>query len=170
MSWWLIAVLCFALVALFAVILRRKYLVISVVGFSMVPTLQPGDRVLVRRARLTSLRSGMIIVLRDWPEDFRAERAPEWLVSPMSWLVKRLAAVPGDPVPEVARTACGNARVVPPGMMVVLSDNGGGRDSVQWGFASADQVIGHVAVSLSRSSEAGLGDHAARYRGGDNRR
>src|SRR5580704_19059054 len=153
MSWWLTAAICFALAASFAVFLRRKYLVISVVGSSMRPALQPGDRVLVRRGPLASLQPGMIVVMHDWPESLQAGQASGWLENPISWLIKRLAAGPGDPIPKVARAACGNAQVVPPGIVVVLGDNGGGRDSLRWGFASADQIIGHVAMSLSRSSE-----------------
>jgi signal peptidase I len=124
-------------------VLRRRYLVIRAIGFSMVPALYPGDRLLVRRAGLPGLRAGTIVVLRDW----RGGRPGDVI----TWLVKRLAAVPGDPVPEAARAACGNAAVVPPGMVIVLSENSSGTDSRQRGFASAGQLIGYVISPLSRS-------------------
>jgi signal peptidase I len=152
MTWWAILAACpvgVAGVCLLA--LRRRYLVVRVFGLSMVPSLRSGDRVLVRRAGLRRLRAGMIVVLRAWPDTDPARRDSGWPMAAGGWLVKRLAAVPGDPVPEVARTGCGNARVVPVGMAVVLSDNESGVDSRTWGFAPGSQVVGYVASPLPRS-------------------
>ena len=147
MTWWALAVLypagvlTVAVLALGVLALRRRYLVIHVTGQSMEPSLQAGDRVLVRRAGLAGLRTGMIIVLHAWPDTVGAG----------AWLIKRLAGVPGDLVPEAARTGCGNAREIPAGMAVVLSDSETGGDSRIWGFASASQVVGYVTSPLPRS-------------------
>jgi signal peptidase I len=154
MTWWVIAAGCLAgACAAGLLTLRGRYRVIQVGGLSMVPTLRPGDRLLVRRAGLPRLRAGMIIVLRDWPGSGtpRPGRRP---AAASGLLVKRLAALPGDPVPEVARQRCKNATVVPAGMAVVLSDNVSGTDSRTWGFASASQLVGYAARPLPRSRRA----------------
>lgn len=142
MTWWALAVLCPAgMLTAGLLALRWRYLVIQVTGQSMEPSLQPGDRVLVRRADLAGLHTGMIVVLRGWPDTVEAG----------GWLIKRLAGVPGDLVPEAARTGCGHVRVIPAGMAVVLSENETGGDSRIWGFASASQVVGYVTSPLARS-------------------
>lgn len=143
----------------------RQFLVIRVTGFSMVPSLHPGDRLLVRRASISALRPGMIVVLRDWPDTIPARAAAGWSLNTGAWLVKRLAAVPGDPVPGVARTACGHAHVVPDGMAVVLSDNESGGDSRTWGFAHAGQFLGYAISAPATASRApGRKNGPARYR------
>lgn len=63
-------------------------------------------------------------------------------------VIKRVAALAGDPVPAAVRDAVDGAAVVPAGALVVLSDNLGGTDSRRWGFASADAVIGKVVTKL----------------------
>jgi signal peptidase I len=152
MTWWAMAVLASAgLLAAGVIALRRRYLVVRVTGQSMVPSLQSGDRVLVRRASLWSLRAGMIIVLRAWPGTGLSRVGGGRQSDVVPWLIKRLVSGPGEPVPAVARTGCGNAQVVPAGKAVVLSDNLSGSDSRLWGFASADQVVGYVAVRMHRS-------------------
>jgi signal peptidase I len=145
MAWWEIAIACLAgFFTTCLLTLRRSYLVVRVSGLSMMPSLRPGDRVLVRRADPARLRTGMIVVLRAWP----GSRSP----GASEWLIKRLAAGPGDTVPEIAREGCGNASVVPDGMAVVLSDNKGGGDSRTWGFASCRQVAGYM-ISLLPGNE-----------------
>jgi signal peptidase I len=165
MSWWTIAIPgAVGVLAACFIALRRRYLVIHVFGLSMFPSLRPGDRVLVRRAALGRLRAGMVVVLSSWPgtmspgragggaggrADGRAGgRARGRSAEAGVWLIKRLAAGPGDPVPEVARAACGGTRTVPRGMAVVLSDSKTGGDSRTWGFASARQIVGYVVSPL----------------------
>lgn len=151
-TWWATAVLASALLLAAGVIaLRRRYLVVRVTGESMVPSLLPGDRVLVRRASLLSLRAGMIVVLRAWPGPSLSRVSGGRQPDVVPWLIKRLASGPGEPVPAVAQAGCGNAQVVPAGKAVVLSDNQSGSDSRLWGFASADQVVGYVAMRMGRS-------------------
>jgi signal peptidase I len=61
------------------------------------------------------------------------------------WMIKRIAAMHGDAVPEVARAAVGGTTVVPPGMLVVLGDSTNSTDSRTWGFLPAADVLG-IAV------------------------
>jgi signal peptidase I len=152
MTWWPMAFLASAgLLAAGVIMLRRRYLVVRVNGESMIPSLRPGDRVLVRRASLRGLRAGTIILIRAWPGSGLSRVGGGRQPDAVPWLIKRLASGPGEPVPAVARAGCGNVHVVPAGKAVVLSDNLSGADSRTWGFASADQVVGYVAALPRRS-------------------
>jgi signal peptidase I len=114
---------------------RHLFLVVTVAGVSMEPTLTPGDRVLVRRHRRTTVHVGDIVVFRD-PDSQQA--------------IKRVAALTGDRVPSSVRPVTGNAEVVPPGMLVLLGDGTRSGDSRQWGFIPADQVLGLAIRKLPR--------------------
>ena len=118
---------------------RRSLLLVAVSGESMVPALLPGDRLLVRRGALP-LRSGVIVLLEP---PHRGPAAPD---QPL--VVKRVAALPGDAVPESVRVATrtGPGEVVPGGRLVVLGDGPVSADSRAWGFSSLDSVRG-VAVA-----------------------
>lgn len=91
--------------------LRRAYSVIRVDGYSMAPTLTDGDRLLARRVVAPSaLRSGHIaVVLSPLPMGGR-------------FLIKRIAALPGDPVPPPVRPRVPDARV-PDGQLILIGDN-----------------------------------------------
>ena len=111
-----------------AVLLRRWYLVVRVRGGSMEPSLRDGDLVLARRRGGRAPRRGDIVVLRRPP----AASPPPGTVlvhsgpaaaAPSRWLVKRVAAVPGDPVPAGVPAAV--AGPVPEDMVVVLGDRPG---------------------------------------------
>jgi signal peptidase I len=110
---------------------RMRYLLITVDGESMAPTLVTGDRLLVRRTTLTSVRKGQMVVVR-------CNGSPDEL------MVKRAVAMPGDAVP------CGipvTERTVPTGKLVVLGDNvDHSFDSRRAGFLSAAEVVGVVVV------------------------
>jgi signal peptidase I len=102
----------------------------------MTPTLQPGERILVRRTILEKLRRGQIVVLAN-PAPFPGDPP---------WLVKRLAALPGDPTPPDAVPASQREAVVPPGKLVVLGDNAtASHDSRTAGYFDASTLLG-VAV------------------------
>ncbi len=126
-----------ALVVLLLAVLalaRRRYTVATVEGASMEPTYRSGDRLLVRRTRLARVRRGDVVVVRRPTE--RDSSAVSGL------LVKRAAAVPGDPVPAVVRLP---EAVVPPGRLLVLSDNPHNTlDSRAFGYVPADRVVGVV--------------------------
>lgn len=121
--------------------LRRRYLVITVEGTSMSPTYLPGDRLVVRRARAAAVRRGQCVVFAEEP-----------LARGTQWIVKRAAAVPGDPVPrdQVPALSTAAGQRVPPGHLVVLGDNPPHScDSRHHGYVTADRVLGVVLRPLS---------------------
>ena len=118
--------------------LRHRLLVVTVTGTSMQPAFQPGDRVLVRRAA-GRVRVGAVLIFAEPPPG-----------PGESWVVKRVAAVAGDAVPTGVRPAVDGAATVPPGMLVMLGDGTRSRDSRQWGFVPASQVLGVAVRRLPR--------------------
>lgn len=91
------------------VALRREWMVVTVVGGSMLPSLREGDVVLARRRHPRHARVGDVVIFEPpGVDDGR-------------WMIKRVAAVSGDPLP---RRVPGEGRV-PASSLVVLGDNGG---------------------------------------------
>ena len=80
-----------AVLALVAIAARRRLMVVTAYGSSMEPTFPTGTRLLVVRTR--RVRTGDIVVLQH--QD--GERPGDAFAS--DFLVKRLAATPGDQVP-----------------------------------------------------------------------
>jgi signal peptidase I len=134
-------------------LLRRRYFTVSVKGRSMHPTLDAGERLLARRAPVSRLRTGDIVVVEQ-PE---FSETPQWQwpapvpgLNGRRWMIKRLAGLPGDPVPaQVAeRVLARPGDVVPPGCAVVLGDNvDESTDSREMGYVPIDRVLG---VALRR--------------------
>lgn len=146
MAWVLAGGLAVALVAV-AATLRRRFVAVVVDGASMEPTLRPGERVLVRRVALDRVRLGQIVVLA-MPVDMHAALPA---VDNPPWLIKRVVALPGDPVPydrvPVLRDN-GDDRV-PAGHLVVLGDNEARSfDSRRAGYFTADALLGVVLRKL----------------------
>ncbi|MEV0145236.1 MULTISPECIES: S26 family signal peptidase [unclassified Nonomuraea] len=140
----LVAVLGLAVALAVVVGVRRRYLVVTVHGESMLPTYQPGERVLVRRARAGSLRTGQVVVLSELVPAGRAGLRPRWII-------KRVAALPGDPIPRdtvpALRVAPGIR--VPAGHLVVLGDNPDrSHDSRHSGYLTTDRLYGVVLRSI----------------------
>ncbi|MFC0104775.1 S26 family signal peptidase [Kibdelosporangium aridum] len=131
MIWAVLAVV--GAVVAWAVVQRRRLLVVTVHGVSMEPTYRSGDRLLVRRSRLERVRTGQVVVVQ-------VEKAPG---DPTGGrLVKRAAAVPGDPVPAHIPVA---DSVVPQGRLLVLGDNPArSNDSRRLGYIPAEALIGVV--------------------------
>jgi signal peptidase I len=118
---------CGALVAA-----RRRFLVVTVRGTSMMPTLRPGDRLLARRSGTGRIERGTIVVVRlDAPELY----------------VKRVTAVAGDPVPEGIPAA---TPIVPERTVVLLGDNHHSLDSRVWGCVPVDRIIGVRLREMAR--------------------
>lgn len=138
---------------LYALALRRL-VVIVVDGESMAPSYHHGDRVCVKRRDGSRVRCGQVVVVEQ-PEvgdGWSRLPPPDGTLAERYWYIKRVAAVPGDPVPaEVAAavdaTATGS---VPDGSLVLLGDNTPSDDSRQWGYFPAERVYGVVVRRLNR--------------------
>jgi signal peptidase I len=111
---------------------RRRFMLITVRGTSMTPTYADGERLLLRRG---GYATGDVVVFRS----------PMRIPDGMKWLVKRVAAMPGDPVPAdmAGRTPMA---VVPPGRLLVRSD-AVGLDSRQLGLIEHHDVLGKVCTA-----------------------
>ncbi|MEV4461935.1 S26 family signal peptidase [Microbispora sp. NPDC049633] len=136
---------------------RRRFVVVRVAGTSMVPTYQPGDRVLIRRGARPALRRGQVVVFRrlrpDGTGSADGRGSPRPVPGPrgVEWLIKRVAAMPGDTVPAHAAAGVHFAPgdVVPAGRLVVLGDGPTSADSRHWGYLPVSEVLGTVVRRLS---------------------
>ncbi|MFJ3495526.1 S26 family signal peptidase [Streptomyces sp. NPDC086091] len=127
-------------------VLRRRLVSVTVVGHSMLPAYRPGDRVLILRGTVPE-RGGVVVVeqpsteRRAWdlpPAGLGSARRP---VTEREWLVKRVAATPGD----TWSTEAGLTERVPPGHLLLLGDNAAvSFDSRQMGPFPVDRVLGAV--------------------------
>jgi signal peptidase I len=127
--------------------LRRWLFVVTVHGGSMQPSLSDGDRVLARRATVADIRRGDVVVLERPDEGLRWSRPPARRATAASLLIKRVAAIPGDPPPREAAPALANhaGRLVPPGHLVAFGDNyRHSLDSKQIGYFPEDRLVGVV--------------------------
>lgn len=139
--------------------LRRRYVAVSVTGPSMEPTLRHGDRVIVRRTRPDRIRVGQVVVFRhpppwrgveSWVDGRRLPETGFWAAGTprparrVQWTIKRVAAVPGDPLPaELAGYAAHLGHTVPAGSLAVLGDNRARSvDSRRFGFVLTDEILG----------------------------
>jgi signal peptidase I len=139
---WLIGAAGAALFGLAVVVVRRRLLVVEVIGDSMAPVYRPGDRLLVRRSR--RMRTGDVVIAHHQDGGRRTGRGPG-----TAWLVKRLVAQPGEPVPDSVVAAAGGVRVVPAGMTVLLGEHPESADSRIWGLIPAGDVAGVVTRRIA---------------------
>lgn len=136
--------------------LRYKLVVVRVDGDSMEPAYRDGDRVLVWRGRVAAIRHGDVIVARQ-PTDHRDGAARFGGMHRGLWMIKRVHALPGDPVPGglAAALDAGPGERVPPSRFVVLGDNAGNsQDSRHFGYLPAWRVLG-VGIRRLGSPAAG---------------
>lgn len=124
-------------------LVRWRYCVVIVRGQSMEPTFRDGDRLLGRRCSARRLRAGHVVIFRE-PGLLSGAHRPVWMTGAGRdfWVIKRVAAIPGDPVPDSVRPAAAGAIVVPRRAIVVLGDAAASRDSRDWGFIPASHVLG----------------------------
>lgn len=159
--WW--AVFFLLLIILLALAVRRIFVVVTVHGRSMEPTYRDGDRVLVRRTR--NPKVGQIAVIEHphacgtWCDSRRPPLSGGELVSSREWLLKRVVAAPGDPVPldRVPRLADFLDDRVPLDKTVVLGDNAEvSYDSRAMGFIPTERVLGVVLRRLNTTAPTSL--------------
>lgn len=153
------AVVGIVLVLLVVLWLRSRVVHVNVVGTSMQPTFEDGDRLVARRLRASHVRTGDVVVVdspRPKLEHLTAKHhtktpivarelvhAPPQAKGPY-WVIKRVAAMPGEPVPAVMAGVTGED-VVPPGSVVVLGDNlEHSIDSRHHGFLPLGKVLAKV--------------------------
>jgi signal peptidase I len=123
--------------------LRRNWAVITVEGTSMEPTFCHGDRVAVRRTSGYSVSSGEVVVIERRDGFLDLAGRPARIQAGRRWMIKRVAAVAGEPVPDGIPVT---DAVVPAGKIVLLGDNAEASfDSRLIGYFSADLVLGGVA-------------------------
>lgn len=141
---WVVTAIALAVIAIgvWLVVMRRRYIEVTISGSSMEPAHKPGDRVLVKRVAPATLRTGEVVVVQ------RPSRDGSWPADEVHlWLLKRVAAVPGDPVPRDSVPALVSVTepTVPPGHLVLLGDAGRGSfDSKQIGYFPMSRVLGVV--------------------------
>ncbi|NVJ07628.1 S26 family signal peptidase [Myxococcus sp. AM001] len=131
---------------------RRRWVVVAVQGNSMLPTLHDGQRLVARRlARAPAPGNGYSrsdVVVFVLPAKQRETLGTEEL----PYLIKWVAAVAGDPVPDWSRAALGadGQSRVPPGKVVVSGDNARSQDSRQlgYGYIDAESIIAIVRLRL----------------------
>ena len=148
------ATVSFAAAVLGVGLVRWRLAVVEVAGPSMEPALSSGDRVLVRRARLNELRPGLVVVVeRPRLDTDDPELTPGWPPGHREWLIKRVAALPGDRLPAGVQSPGpdpDHRGVVPPGMFVVLGDNAlWSYDSRVIGCIPAERLLGVMIRPLN---------------------
>jgi signal peptidase I len=133
-----------ALTAVALIRVLRRYVVVTVRGPSMAPTYGDGDRVLALRTAPHRLVVGDVVVSRLPGLAVDEARGPR----DRPWVIKRVAAVTGDPVPGAP------AELVPPARLYLVGDNpDGGLDSRVFGLVHTDLVLGRVVRRLVPGDE-----------------
>ncbi|MGC5378414.1 S26 family signal peptidase [Micromonospora sp. DT68] len=126
--------------------LRRRQVAVRVSGQSMEPSLRHGDLLLVRRCAGNQVTVGDIVVFEAPGYDHQWSAMPEQRSDMLArWLVKRVAAVPGDPLPE---GVVGAGSTVAAGTIVVIGDSVG-YDSRTFGPLPHEKVLGRGLRLLS---------------------
>ncbi|MFD7233930.1 S26 family signal peptidase [Streptomyces syringium] len=131
---------------LLSAVATRKFVTVTVRGASMAPAYRDGDRVLVRRGNRPPVVGQVVVAERPakdgtWAAPSLRPTATAAEVHGRQWLIKRVAAVAGDPVPSAALPG---ARV-PDGGLVLLGDNPAvSFDSRHVGYFPTDRVLGTV--------------------------
>ena len=135
-----------AVAVLLVLLVRRRLAVVEVAGPSMKPTLASGDQVLVRRVGMSDLKPGLIVVVEKPRLTGGWAGSPSgWPPRQREWLIKRVAALPGDlrPADVTSPGSDPGDGTVPPGMFVVLGDNAAwSHDSRAIGCVPAERLLG----------------------------
>lgn len=154
----LVLVPVFVLVPLGVAAVGARAVLVTVRGASMEPAYHDGDRVLVRRNR--AFEPGAVIVVEHPAGSWTTAPPPIGATGPVtgrSWMIKRVVAVPGDPVPRAMIPALAEASGdrVPAGQLVLLGDNPAvSFDSREVGYFPAERVLGVVSRRRTPSGAA----------------
>ncbi|GAA3046120.1 S26 family signal peptidase [Streptomyces glomeratus] len=144
---------------------RRRLAVITVAGASMEPAYRSGDRVLLRRLGRrggAGIENGGVVVAAWRPPSGAPpegpavthggpRRTPGEPLGARSWMIKRVVACPGDPVPEGLGPALAAeaGRPAPRDRFVVLGDNAAhSHDSRHIGYLERGDILGVVIRRL----------------------
>ncbi|MFE3202458.1 S26 family signal peptidase [Embleya sp. NPDC059237] len=141
-----------------AAVAAVRYAVVRVTvrGDSMAPVYRDGARVLVHRGGRVAV--GRVVVLERpvpgvlWPLPPVTRTASARTVGARRWIIKRVAAVPGDPAPfdRVPMLDHTPGCRVPAGRLVLLGDNPlNSYDSRQAGYFPMERVLGTVVAQRS---------------------
>ncbi|MCM2388312.1 S26 family signal peptidase [Streptomyces albipurpureus] len=148
MTWPLVlpaALLC-AGAALAAWWVRHRYVAVTVRGYSMVPTLSDGDRVLIRRGWRGLRRDDIVVVAcPDVVTSWRQRPPVSGDLTATEWFIKRAVALAGDAF---------GAEPVPAGHLAVVGDSIYSDDSRYHGPCPVDQVLGVMVRVLGRAAPA----------------
>jgi signal peptidase I len=145
--------------ALAFTLLRRHGALVTVNGDSMWPAFNPGDRVLVRRTGADRLRPGKVVVIEQPGDDGQWPLFTRGPIDSRRWIIKRVAAVPGDPRPDAYLPATPEPveAHVPAGKLVLLGDNPDwSNDSRQMGYFPAERLLGVVVTRIARGGPEDL--------------
>lgn len=105
--------------------MRRRWMIVTVRGRSMEPTLRDGERLVARRwSRAAIPAIGDVIVF--WPDA-------------LGYRVKRVAGVAGDRVPPWMPVHAGQR--IPAGHVIVRGDNPRSEGSRELGYIAIDSII-----------------------------
>jgi signal peptidase I len=108
----------------------------------MEPTFRHGDRVVVRRTARLAVSAGDVVVIERPSGDPVRRNQPAGIRDGRRWMIKRVGAVAGEPVPDGIPVP---DAVVPEGRLVLLGDNADASfDSREVGYFPASLVLGGV--------------------------
>jgi signal peptidase I len=148
---------------------RHTYLLVTIQGASMEPTYHAGEQVVVRRKPPRQVRRSEVAVLLDlesvrgnWPDEVGLRVRKRSVLGQLTWpcMIKRVVAVPGDPLPREQVPALRDApeSFVPPGKVVLLGDNAAASyDSREHGYFSAENLVGTVVRRLPAGTRSSNG-------------
>jgi signal peptidase I len=100
-----------------------------------------------------------VIIVERPGEDGTWPAPPSGPVGRRQWVIKRVAAVPGEPRPGNCPPASADSpeRLVPAGKLVLLGDNPAwSYDSREFGYFPSDRLLGVVVLRVSRGVVPGI--------------